>query len=197
MVASILYLQRRDIKTMEKVPDAYGIHKLVYSLFPGDKRNFLFLDKGGRYGERQILIISKDQPVPNTIGEIQSKIIPESFLSYAVYAFEVKLNPIKRLNSTGKAVPILGEENLKAWFLSRQASWGFSVELDRLEVYDTGIQKFQRGGTDILHNTATFKGILKVEDKGLFQKSFNKGMGRGKAFGFGLLQLYPIKMEKE
>lgn len=196
MIASILRLRRRDIMNLEKPLDEYGIHKLVYSLFPGGKREFLFLDKGGHYDERIILIISREEPVENDWGELQSKIIPDSFLNHEDYAFEVKMNPVKRRSDNRKAVPVTGTDDLKEWFIQKQILWGIEVLPEKLEVFDTGLQKFTRGRNSICHNKATFRGILKVKDEDLFRASFRNGLGRGKAFGFGLLQLEPIKIEK-
>lgn len=197
MIASILKLQRRDMKGLGNDFDEYGIHKLVYNLFPGEKRNFLFLDKGGRYDERTILIISLDKPVESNWRQLQSKVIPEHFLDHEIYAFEVRMNPVKRRSENRKAVPITGEYDLKSWFLQKQEAWGIEILPDKLEVFDTGLQKFNKGEHSIYHNKATFRGILKVKNKNLFKGSFRSGLGRGKAFGFGLLQLEPLKMQKE
>jgi len=197
MIASILRLQRQDIKRLGNDVDVYGIHKLVYNLFPGEKRNFLFLDKAGRYDERTILIISLEKPIESNLGLLQSKVIPEHFLDHPNYAFEVRMNPVTRRSDNRKTIPITGEDSLKSWFIKKQDSWGIEILTDKLEVFDTGLQKFNKGENTIYHNKATFRGILTVKNKDLFRTSFENGLGRGKAFGFGLLQLVPIKMKKE
>ena len=197
MIASIFRLTRKDMKGLGNDVDEYGIHKLVYSLFPGEKRNFLFLDKGGCYDERTILIVSLNKPIESNLGKLQSKVIPEHFLNHSEYAFEVRMNPVKRRSDNRKAVPIQGEDVLRSWFMQKQDSWGIEILPEKLEVFDTGLQKFTKGEHSIYHNKATFRGILSVKNKDLFKDSFRNGLGRGKAFGFGLLQLKPLKMEKE
>jgi CRISPR system Cascade subunit CasE len=37
-------------------------------------------------------------------------------------------------------------------------------------------------------------GELEIVDRSLFIKSFQQGIGRGRAFGFGLLQIAPLKV---
>jgi CRISPR system Cascade subunit CasE len=175
------------------IKDAYSIHKLIYSLFPGDTRDFLFSEIEGGYQERRVLILSQNQPLIPEAGEISSKKVPENLLSYERYGFQVQLNPVIRTNGETKCIPIIGEEALRTWFLSRQEDWGFIVDPDSLEIFDLGIQEFQSASKKVIHNKATFRGIMNVSDRNLFQHSFTCGIGRGKAFGFGLLQLRPVK----
>lgn len=67
MIASVLKLNRADCKAL-KITDAYSIHRVVYELFPGESRDFLFADKGGDFKSRQILILSEHSPeAPNSV----------------------------------------------------------------------------------------------------------------------------------
>lgn len=191
MIASILQLSRRDMKALGKNPDEYAVHKLVYSLFPGESRNFLYLDQGGDFEVRNILMVSEDEPQETGTGQLFTKAIPDRFLSYDRYAFEVRLNPVKRNDK--KAQAVTGEKELKEWFISKQEMWGIHTDPLTLEISDTGLQRFSKAGYEILHNKATFRGVLSVRNRELFIESFRRGLGRGKAFGFGLLQLKPLE----
>ena len=42
------------------------------------------------------------------------------------------------------------------------------------------------------HRKAQFDGALRITDVELFRKSLLSGMGRGKAYGMGLLTLVPL-----
>jgi CRISPR system Cascade subunit CasE len=46
----------------------------------------------------------------------------------------------------------------------------------------------------VTNNAARITGVLRVVDKEKFQSSFYQGLSRGRAFGFGLLQIVPIKV---
>jgi len=193
MIASVLKLNRSDCKAL-KITDAYSIHRVIYELFPGEVRDFLFADKGGNFNERQILILSHRSPENPTYGEIQSKQIPNSFLEHDDYGFEVTLNPTKRDKQTGRTVAIHGRENVRQWFLGKAPLLGFEIQAESLEIRHAGAQTFDLGnGKIVTHNSASFIGKLKVTDRAKFQQSFRKGIGRAKGFGFGLLQIIPLQ----
>jgi len=193
MIASVLRLSRSDCKAL-KIIDAYSIHRVVYDLFPGESRDFLFVDKGGDFHARQILILSDRSPEIPKYGVIQSKLIADSFLEHDNYGFEVTLNPTKRDKQTGKTVAIRGRENLLQWLLDKAPSLGFKIQAESLEIRHAGVQTFDLGnGKIVTHNSATFVGRMKVTDRAKFQQSFRKGIGRAKGFGFGFFQIIPVK----
>ena len=195
MIASVLKLSRSDCKEL-KITDAYSIHRVVYELFPGESRDFLFADKGGDFNARQVLILSERSPEITKYGEIQTKRIPDSFLEHEHYGFEVTLNATKREKTSGKTVAIRGRENLQQWFLKKSPSLGFEVLPNSLELRHIGVQTFDLGESKVVtHNTATFVGKLKVIDRVKFKESFHKGIGRAKGFGFGLFQIVPIQVQ--
>ncbi|MFP3042863.1 type I-E CRISPR-associated protein Cas6/Cse3/CasE [Treponema primitia] len=194
MIASLLKLSRSDFEKL-RINDPYGIHRAVYSLFPktGDGRDFIFVDKGGNFNERQILILSKRSPEKPDYGTIESKNIPEPFLNQDHYGFEIRLNPTKREKNGGKIVPIMGKENLAEWFCSKSERWGFVTERESLQIQFTGVQTFDKQNGQVTQNVVNFIGKLRVNDRSLFIKSFEQGIGRGKSFGFGLLEIIPLQ----
>lgn len=201
--ASVLRLSRADIKAL-KVKDAYALHKVVYGLFEdirsvAEKQTsassgIVYADKGGDFNTRQILMLSNRKPHQTPqFGEVQTKMIHADFLSHALYAFEVTLNPSKRDKQTGKVVAIRGREEIAAWFKARaQKSWGFSVNPESLQIGQMSVQTFEKSGETITHGSATLIGELTVTDRKQFNLSFTQGIGRGRAFGFGLLQIVPL-----
>ncbi len=212
MIASVLRLNRSDIKGL-KIKDAYGIHRAVYSLFPkieGENRDFLYVDKGGDERFRQILILSKRKPITPDFGTVNSKNVPDSFLSHDYYGFEIRLNPTKRDKKSGKTVAVRGDkssgqtdrEALILWFIDKTPGLGFEVVVDQktntpiLEVTDIGVQEFPKDGHKYTHGKATFIGKLKVTHRENFTKSFAEGIGRAKGFGFGLFQIVPLKNQE-
>ena len=213
MILSMLKLSRSDCKTL-KIKDIYSLHKTVYSLFPqaetretgsgkdgliakANGRDFLFVDKGGDFHGRQILVLSSCQPVLPEYGEISSKKIPEAFLQMKHYGFEVVLNPVKRDNKTGKLISVRGKDNLLQWLVDKaeKGELGFTVDPKTLQVNHEGVLRYEKDGATCTHNTATFTGKLEVTDRPKFIRTFEKGIGRAKGFGFGLLQIIPINIE--
>lgn len=201
--ASVLRLGRADSKVLN-IRDAYALHKVVYGLFK-DVRNeaekqastpsgIVYADKGGDFNVRQILMLSDRRPHQTPqFGKVESKPILASFLAHEQYAFEITLNPCKRNNQTGKVMPVRGREAIEKWFISRASqSWGFSVNPIHLQTVQTGVQTFEKDGKVVTHGSATLKGELAVIDRERFMQSFKQGIGRGRAFGFGLLQIVPL-----
>lgn len=192
MIASVLYLGPGDIKRAE-ISDAYSIHKVIYSLFPGSKRTFLYYDQGGDNRSRKILIVSKHQPEDPEYGTLESKAVPTNFLQQDHYAFHIRLNPVKSESQSRKRIAIIGEDALREWFVDRSPEWGFHTAMKALEITATGVQSIERAQRKIVHNVAEFRGLLSVSDRETFIRSFESGIGKAKAFGFGLLQIRPIK----
>ena len=196
MIASALKLNRADCKALD-IKDAYSIHRIVYSLFPkqdNETRDFLFADKGGDWNCRQVLILSERKPASPEFGEIESREIPESFLLWENYGFEVIVNPTQRNGPSKKTTPIRGMENLHKWFIRKAPALGFEVEPESLQVTRIGVKRFDKNKEErITHGSATFIGKLRVTDRQAFVKSFKLGIGRAKGFGFGLLQIVPIQ----
>ncbi len=194
MIASVLRLTRSDCQAL-KITDAYSIHRVVYGLFPGESRDFLFADKGGDFNARRILILSERTPETPQYGEVESKRVPDNLLEHEDYGFEVTVNPTIRDSKSGKTVAICGYPNLIQWFIQKAPSLGFEIHAESLEVRHAGVQLFDLGeGKTVTHNSATFVGKLKVTDRGKFRDSFHKGIGRAKGFGFGLFQIVPLQM---
>lgn len=191
MIASHITLDVPAIKRLQ-LYDPYAVHKFVYSLFPGVSREFLYGEKKSTKFGKTILILSERQPLIPEEGEIQIKRIPEDYLTHQHYTFQVQLNPVIRRNGMSTCIPVIGKEALRSWFLRKQSNYGFEVNPDSLEITDIGVIEVRKGKTLIVYNKATFSGVLHVTDRDRFSLAFRSGMGRGKAFGFGLLQIRPI-----
>lgn len=199
MIAGVLRLNWKDIKTL-RLTDDYSIHRIVYELFDdirtdSEKKQsvpsgFLYADKGGDASHREILFLSQRPPRSPIVGTLQSKDVPETFLRHDCYAFEVIINPTKRIN--GRLIPMKGKENIVTWFVLRSASWGFQTL--SCEIIREKILCMKKDQKTITIKQATLKGLLRVTDRPLFVQHFSQGLGRGKAFGCGLLQIVPVNL---
>ncbi|MBD9357838.1 type I-E CRISPR-associated protein Cas6/Cse3/CasE [Methylomonas sp. EbA] len=203
MYAAVLRLSRGDAKAL-RLTDAYSVHRAVYGLF-ADTRSavqkqaslpsgILYADQGGDFHHRAILILADRLPnLTPDHGTVEYKIIQPAFLQHASYAFQVVVNPCRRDAQTGKILAVLGREAISDWFLERAAaSWGFAVKPDNLQVEKLAVQRFKKGEQTVTHGSASLKGELEVIDRERFVASFRQGIGRGRAFGFGLLQIVPL-----
>lgn len=199
MIASVLRLSRSDFMTIRNrnngVFDTYTMHKIVYSLFPKESestRSFLFVYKGGDFYEKRILLLSKNMPLQPEIGTLESQQVPESFLQQDYYGFEVLVNPVRRDSKTGKIKPVCGRDDIAAWFTAKAGALGFEIIQDSLSISDTDVLQFTKDNKKVTLGKALCKGRLRVTDRTLFIRTFEDGIGKGKAFGFGLFQIVPL-----
>ncbi len=209
MIASALHLSLADVKAL-KIIDTYSLHVAIYSLFddirsPEDKQKsipsgILYADKGGDFDGRKILMLSNRQPKIPEHGELSIKKIADSFLDYENYRFEVIVNPTKRDNKTRKLLAIKKltddeestRQKIAKWFIDKAPQWGFTVSPEHLEVREVEVKRFKKGGHEVTQAQAKVLGRLTVTDKAMFVQSFQHGIGRGRAFGCGLLQIVPM-----
>lgn len=202
MIASVLHLTRADVKIL-KITDAYSLHRVVYSLFDDIRSELqknqsvssgiLYADKGGDFQSRKILILSNRQPHAPIYGELSVKKITDTFLDYGHYRFEVIVNPTKRDSKSRQLIPLKTRDDIARWFISKAPYWGFEVSAEHLEVEGICVKQFVgKDGRQVTQGQAKLLGRLRVSDSDKFKQSFEQGIGRGRAFGAGLLQIVPL-----
>jgi CRISPR system Cascade subunit CasE len=199
MFASLLHLSFNDM-AKQRIKDAYGIHRIVYDLFDPTRvqdsagqvpsSGIPYADRGMKKGEREIIIVSDRSPRQPDNGKLESREIPEKLLAFPWYRFEITINPVKRDNASGKLLPLRTREKVSEWFAAKAPSWGFDAS--QLEVLSLDVLQFEKKGQQVTLGQAALTGLLNVRDSALFTKSFTRGIGRGKAFGCGLLLIEPL-----
>ncbi|MDN2487886.1 type I-E CRISPR-associated protein Cas6/Cse3/CasE [Kosakonia sacchari] len=206
LFASALHLDRRAVKAL-KITDTYSLHRVVYSLFPDvrseNEKNghtqsgIVFADQGGDFSGRKVLIVSDRQPaeqVDGQYGKVESRPISASFLDYPRYRFKVQVNPVRKDKQSGKRVAVKGRTDTAQWFLQRALqSWGFEVDPHTLQIDVIEVLKFKdKAERQVTLGKAHIQGLLTVTDRQRFRNSFQNGIGKGRAFGCGLLQIVPL-----
>ena len=177
-----------------RVVDPYSIHRVVDSFFPEQsKTRILYADNGVIAGKRELLILSAVIPeLPEDLSGSTCQ-IGGHFFSFSRFRFEIILNPVKSVPRSNKREPVIGQLPLLTYFTERMKKWGFESDLETLEVLTLPSMSFVKKGQTCRMHKVKFRGVLQVTDPELFRQSFESGIGHGKAFGFGLLQLVPIQ----
>ncbi|MBQ9338259.1 MAG: type I-E CRISPR-associated protein Cas6/Cse3/CasE [Lentisphaeria bacterium] len=179
----------------ENLRDAYSLHRMVYSFFPKEKNagRFLYADLGPASGGRSLLILSAVLPaVPETIPASSTE-LSDNFFQFERFRFKILLNPVRRDPESRKRRPVTGALPLLQWFTAHAPKWGFEADPNTLDVRTLASVAFPKNGTDCRFHRVEFRGTLKVADPALFREHVENGIGHGKAFGFGLLQLVPVQ----
>ena len=210
LIVSVLHLDRKAVKAL-RMTDLYSLHRVVYSLYDDVRSEaeksasgcsgIQFADMGGDFHGRKVLLLANRAPAEQVkgddgerYGEVQSKAVPERFLEHDRYRFKVIVNPTRRDNKSKNLVPVKGREDIAAWFCGRAlSSWGFTVPEMYLQIDTVEVQRFSsKNGHPITLAQAHLQGELHVRDGEKFRQSFGQGIGRGRTFGCGLLQLIPV-----
>lgn len=137
--------------------------------------------------------------------------------------FRLKVNPVKRppprkfgkgeYRGNTNRIPIQNEEALMKWLKRKGRSAGFNpIEVKNTSegnMYDIKIIKFptsqiktpfqyrkiieKKKEHNMVFHSVLFEGRLKIIKINEFKKALIIGIGPGKAFGFGMLSIYPIR----
>lgn len=206
LYASVLELDRAAIQAL-RITDPYSLHRAVYSLFDDVRTEaeksahkasgIQWVDNGGDANGRQLLMLSDREPatrIDGSYGAVRSKAIPETFLNQSHYRFSVVVCPVRRDSKSRSLVPVRGREAIAAWFVERgRESWGFDVDSASLQVGKVVVQQFtEKAQRKVTLQQAHISGSFQVRDQEQFKKSFSHGIGKGRTFGCGLLQIVPV-----
>lgn len=121
------------------------------------------------------------------------------------YGFALTANPVKSESTPtgrGRVVPLVGATGQLEWFLQRTAQWGFdpvsvgsdteasaAVNVGRNRDISFGKQEADGNRRTVTQRQVTYTGYLTVTDTGALRNALTQGIGRGKAYGCGLLTL--------
>lgn len=196
--------------------DAYDWHQRLWECFtntPTQERDFLtridLLE-----GVVRAWMLTEREPICPAWCPVENfkfrKVAP-TFLSHSHYAFDLRVNPTKSLvqrdadgspkrkangkRASGKRVPLVAKDELRAWIDRKAADSGFRISDEKpLEIGPNVNQWFRKKSNSGVHGGVQFRGILEVTDSAKFAEAWKTGIGSAKAFGFGLLLLSPVQL---
>lgn len=205
MFLTQMQLDLNNRKTLIALASPAKIHGEVESAFTGSrKRNLWRVDS--REGKKFLLILSEEKPdlthaaaqlAPH--GEIwQTKdynVLLEKIEDGSRWRFRLCANPtysiVEKNGERGRVCAHSTSEHQLKWLLSRSEKHGFLLKPDEFNVTNVKWYRFKKG---ISRNMVTFlavtyEGILEVRDSELFRNALCCGIGRGKAYGAGLMTI--------
>ena len=109
----------------------------------------------------------------------------------ATFRFKLRATPSRHLPNTKVRVGIVGEGEQIAWLRRQGARLGFTIAPGQVVADDQGLISFSKSRDDrpIRYVDCHYTGYLTVTDPQAFRTAMADGVGRGKAFGFGMLRL--------
>lgn len=157
-------------------------------------------------GQRYLLVVSDEMPDLECLekygipGSAQTKLYDkylDSIEEGRLYRFRVTLNPVKALSQgagkRGRVVPEITADQQLRYLESRAARLGFELPAGQYQIVERGWESYKKQGQKLIRlSKATYEGILKVTDKVVFRSTLTEGIGKKKAYGFGLLTVVPM-----
>ncbi len=210
-----MYLSRVEIDTgnRKKIRDLSHLgayHNWVENSFPLEIKSGIRSRKLWRIdtiqGIKYLLLVSTEKPDLKLLehygvsGSASTKSYDkflESIEENKFYRFRVTLNPVKAIHQDegkrGRVVPEITADQQMKFLESRAEKLGFElVPDDYLIVEKSWVPMKKQGQKTIKLSKATYEGLLKVTDKTVFYDSLTKGIGKKKAYGFGLMTVIPV-----
>lgn len=203
-----MYLSRVELdptrrSTMAALAAPQKLHGAVEIAFTGERRRRLWrLD---RLGERlYLLLLSEDVPELSGVVEQFGTGAAAETRSYdpllqrvepgSSWQFRLTANPTKCCKDPkapaerGTVAAHCSTKYQKQWLLDRAAKHGFALREEEFTVTRVQWQHFAKHGTrPVTLLAVTYEGALQVTDPEQFRALLCQGMGRGKAYGLGLM----------
>lgn len=208
-----MYLSRVELDetrraTMRALAAPQRLHGAVESAFPGPRQRRLWrLDRLG--GKLYLLLLSEDRPELDGIAEqfgppagggdaqtrdydpLLQRIAPGSVWQFRLTANPTRSEPKRGENQArGQVRAHSTTEYQKQWLLDRAEKHGFSLQPEGFTVTGDRWLQFAKGGETrrtVSLLSVTYEGVLQVTDAALFCELLTHGLGRGKAYGLGLM----------
>lgn len=204
MYLSLLILNLRSRQVQSELASPYEMHRTIMQAYPDgkgrDDAGVLFrLDMDARTGLPTLLVqsliepnwhvLNKDYLIQNDKPNPMVKEYRPLLRKGQVLAFRLRANPtVKR---EGKRQALYKDEDQLTWLTRKSANHGFKI----LQVSTSQQDKLTSelhggsGASDLTLFSVRYDGVLQVSDSKVLHESLEKGIGSGKAFGFGLLSL--------
>lgn len=209
MILTRMYLNIRRAGARKLIASPQAMHAAVLAGYPPgeDPGRALWRVDGGDQLNPTLWVVSKARPdfthleeqagwpTQPTIKSIEYAGLLDVLASGQDWAFRITVNPTHRGERGGRKqvfAHVTAEQQTR-WLLDRQARMGVSLVdlggMPRFSLQGRDIKRFGRGGATVTLGTATFGGVLRVQDPEALRTVMTEGLGRAKAYGCGLLTL--------
>jgi len=199
MYLSRLILNPRSRQVSAELANLYELHRTLMQAFPDGKDGpgpVLFRLEPDRRDKPPLLLVqSEAEPDWRHHRELSAYLLEEPRSKEV----EIEVPPGKDLrfrllaNPTvcrdGKRQGLLDEEDQVEWLGRKGQRGGFSV--DSVLPHAQRFVRSKKNGRTLTFYSVLFDGALTVENPEAFRETLLSGIGRGKAFGLGLLSVAP------
>lgn len=205
MYLSRIALDTSRRATMQALAAPSHLHGAAEGALPGPRRRSLWrIDRLG--GVTYLMLLSEEKPDLSAMqaqfgfadrpwetrdyDALLARIEPGGVWRFRLTANPTRSKPPARQGERGRVEAIALAHDQKGWLLAHAAEKGFALNEGGFDVTESRWVQFVKGEnrrTRVTLLSVTFEGVLTVTDAALFRETLARGMGRGKAYGMGLL----------
>lgn len=194
--------------TMRALAEPKLFHGAIERGFSGERRRRLWrIDPLG--GAQYLMLVSEERPDltaaaqqfgdPGAVPAWETRDydpLLQRIQPGTRWHFRLTANPTKHLpgeastGRRGRVVPHITAEHQQRWLMEKAAQHGFALAEGEFLAVQTQWYQFrkpQEGSRPVSLLSVTFEGLLTVTDAALFRRALTEGIGRGKAYGMGML----------
>lgn len=208
MFLSRIPLDRYNRNTLRALSSPSIFHGAVESSFTGDrKRNLWRIDCLGN--QLYLLLLSDCEPQLSSFcsqfGQGKYSFETKSYdrlldriKTGDKWRFRLTANPTKSISDrknrkSGKVVAHITTDFQKKWLVEKSEKNGFYVTENSFDIVQSRwVRFYKKGNNAISLISVTYEGVLEVTDADLFKNALTNGIGRGKAYGMGLLTIMKV-----
>lgn len=211
-----MYLSRVkiDVNNRQKIKDLDHLgayHSWVEDSYPGEvkvgerSRKLWRIDYLG--DDSYLIVLSKEKPdleklekygVADSAETKDYSVLLNQLRTGDKLRFRLVLNPVVSLSQgkmkgeRGRVIPLVTADQQLQYLKERSSQHGFSVNDDEVMITDRGFELLKRKNHKALKICkASYGGFLTIEDLERFKAVLVNGLGKKKAYGFGLLTVIP------
>lgn len=215
MYISRVRIDTEDRKKVRDLNRVVAIHNWVEKCFPEEfssgKRTRKLWRIDQIKGQNYLLIVSENPPTKDLLekygvsGTAKTKDYDNFIKSIEEgksYAFRVVLNPVVSKmedpdRKRGRVKPVTNDQQIQ-FLYDRSEKNGFLLKHDEFSVVNRSEVIFNKASQDPIRlSKATYEGRLTVVDKDQFIEMLTKGIGKKKAYGFGMMTIIPETIANE
>ena len=177
------------------------LHGMIETSLPREHSRCLWrVDELG--GRTYLLLMSEERPdlfsIANQIGSDEKPCETKDYQPLlnritvgSIWRFRLVANPVvsqpRPGKKRGKLKAITIHEHQREWLTRQAEKNGFILSSDQFDTIRSEWRTFRNKSNNVSILQVTFEGLLTVSDAAKFQDSLLGGIGRGKAYGMGLL----------
>lgn len=212
MYISRVEIDRKNRRKTRELDHLGVYHSWVEESFPQEFQNGEKSRKLWRIdtlnSKDYLLIISEDKPDIQRLekfgvaGTGQTKDynkLLDSLEEGQKYQFRAVINPVVSRSSgstskqRGRVYPLLKEEDQIAYLIQRAEKNGFKLEESDFYIKEKSTEILKKQGRKVVDLLkTTYQGQLTITDKEKFKEVLTQGLGKKKAYGFGMITVIPI-----